>query len=427
MDRNMLIKFIPKPSNNDVILYDTSLKNLIDVDVIDEYQKLLPVFNLSLLQFKGVKNNIESYKKLINETYLYKINWSEEDYLYHLQNEKRTYNNLFGPIKKIESNIEMLQKKIKMIDDKIEIQINKENREIEERKNNIDKRIDENVDKLMVFKELYSTLKIEREKIKKNLEENQEDFLMLQKIVEGISKGECRCQYCNSLLSNVSENSNFYKRTVKNVEKNKSELLRLQEKKLKNDEEILNCENNIKEINNELRNDSNFKDSEFNFYRKKSVEVLKLEAQRDKMLNDIDKMEKELKNNSQVKSKQFLELKDKIEKYELSLENLQKIKSLKSNLENQINEYNKMNIEIEEMTVKMKQYKQFLTIFYKIYEQKAADFCGKDFKFKIFEFNDYSLNEIFDIYYKNIIYENLSIPTRRKVNSMLEEKFVFYD
>ena len=427
MDRNMLIKFIPKPTNKDVILYDISLNNLIDVDVIDEYQKILPIFNFSMSQFKGIKNNIESYKKLINEIYLYRMNWSEEDYLYHLQNEKKTYNNLFGPIKKLESNIEMLQKKIKMIDDKIEIQTQKENKEIEERKNNIDKKINENLNKFMSLKEMCATLKIEKERIKKNIQDNEEDFLMLQKIVEGINNGECRCQYCNSLLSNVSENSNFYKRTIKNLEKNKNELIKLQEKKQKNDEEILEHENKIKEINQELKNDYSFKEDGFNFYRKKSVEVLKLEAQRDKMLNDIDEIQKQLKNNSSTKSKQFLEIKDRIEKYELSLQNIQKLREFKQKLNEEIQQYNELESNLTNMKNKLDQYKKFLTIFYKIYEQKAADFCGKDLKFKIFDFEDYSLVEKFEVYYKNIKYENLSIPSKRKVNSTLEEKFTFYD
>ena len=55
----------------------------------------------------------------INKIYLFKSNWSEEDYLFHLQNEKKTYNTLYGPIKKLESNLDVLQKKIKMINDKI--------------------------------------------------------------------------------------------------------------------------------------------------------------------------------------------------------------------------------------------------------------------------------------------------------------------
>ena len=126
MDRNMLMNSIPKPSNGDVIVYDTTLKNLIDVDVFQEYKELLPIFTEKSKEFLVYMHNIENYKETLNNIYLYRADWSEEDYLFNLKNEKQTYSNLFQPIKKIENNIEILQKKLKMIDNKIELQKVKE-------------------------------------------------------------------------------------------------------------------------------------------------------------------------------------------------------------------------------------------------------------------------------------------------------------
>ena len=428
MNREDLINFIPKPSNRDVIIYDTSLKDLIDIDVVEEYKTLLPVFNLCLQQYMGYKNNIEKYEKTLNSIYLFKHGWSEEDYLFHLQNEKKTYANLYGPIKKIESNITMLQKKIKMFDDKIQMQIARENKSIEERKKNIEKRINENVDKLISLKERMSTLKFEKEKITDLLKENQEEFSVLQKIVEQIETGTCKCDYCGSTLKNISPNSNFYKRTYKNIETNKAELAKILEKKAKNDEQISSFSATIKEVKTELNNDINFKEEQFTFYRKKSPEVLKLEGQRDEMLNNIHNLQKELQSHSETKSKQFIEMKNKIEKYELSLENLQKIKNMKESLSINQKEYLKLKDDLVQMKEKMNKYKTFLTIFFKIYEQKASEFCGKDFQFKIFDFeNNYTLVEKFEIYYKTIKYENLSSTSRKQVDKILQEKFLFSD
>lgn len=425
MDRETIINFIPKPTNNDVIIYDTTLKDLIDVDVFEEYKQLLPIFNLCCQQYKDYKGNIERYEKIINNVYLYKSNWGEEDYLYQLQNEKKTYTNLYGPVKKIESNIEMLQKKVKQIEDKIIIQTQKEEKEIQERKKNVDKRINQNMDKLMSLREVQSTLKIEQEKIIQQLKENEEDFLALQLIVEGIQKGECKCQYCGSKLSNISPNSHFYKKTLKKLDENKIQLEKLQEKKQKNEQELLSYNKTAKEVREEIKNDSNFKSEDFNFYRKKSVEVLKLEGKRDEMLNNISELENELKNHSETKSKQFLELKDKIEKYELSLENLYKMRDIKNKIKNEMEEFNKLKEEILEMKEKMEKYKKFISIFYKIYEQKAAFFCGKEFKFSFFEFEEYTFIEKFKIYYNSIEYENLNNYHKRKVNEILEEKFYY--
>lgn len=427
MNREALINFIPKPSNRDVIVYDTSLKDLIDVDVFTEYKELLPIFNLSSQMFEGYKNNIQEYEKTLNTLFLYKPNWSEEDYLFYLQNEKKTYANLFGPIKRKESNIEMLRKKIKVIDEKIEIQTAKESKEIEEKKKNIDKKINENVDKLYALKDVCETLKIEKQKIENAINENQEEFDELQIIVEGIANGECKCKYCGSKLSNVSENSKFYKRIVKSVQKNKKDLEVLLEKQQKNKENLTEYETNISEIKKELKNDSNFRSQDFNFYRKKSVEVLKLEAQRESMANNINSLQKELENDSQTKSKQFLEMKDRISKYELSLENLQKIKNMKTKIQEERIEYNKLNKELTEMKNKMDQYKKFITIFFKIYEQKASEFCGKGFKFKIFDFENYSLIEKFQIYYNEIEYNSLNEQAKDFVLKTFQEKFLFYN
>lgn len=428
MNREDLINFIPKPSNRDVIIYDTSLKDLIDIDVVEEYKTLLPVFNLCLQQYMGYKNNIEKYEKTLNNIYLFKPNWGEEDYLFHLQNEKKTYANLYGPIKKIESNITMLQKKIKMFDDKIQLQIARENKSIEERKKNIEKRINENVDKMISLKERMTILKLEKARLTELLNENQEEFNYLQEVVKEMQNGSCKCKYCGSTLKNISPNSNFYKRTYKNIENNKLELEKILEKKSKNDEQISSCSATMKEIKTELNNDINFKEEQFAFYRKKSPEVLKLEGQRDEMLNNVHKLQKELENHSDTKSKQFMEMKNKIEKYELSLENLKKIKEMKKELSENQMEFLKLKEDISEMKKKMEKYKIFLTIFLKIYEQKAMEFCGKDFQFKIFDFeNNYTLVEKFEVYYKTIKYENLSIKSKNEVDKILQEKFLFSD
>ena len=427
MDRTMLMKSIPKPSNKDVIIYDTTLKDLIDVDVFQEYNELLPIFTNKSQEFLKYKNNIENYEKTLNNIYLYKTNWSEEDYLFNLQNDKQTYSNLYQPIKKMESNIGILQKKLKMIDDKIEMQKAKENKYIEDKKNNIDKKINENVDKLMNLKEKYSFYEIESKKTEQEIKDNEEDFLILQKMVENIENGECKCEYCGSTLKNVSKNSLFYKRVFKRILKNKNDLEKLLEKQEKNKKQLTELNTEITQIKQELKNDSNFKAQDFNFYRKKSVEVLKLEASKDSMLNELTTLQEELKNNKETKTKQYIELKERIEKCEQSLENLHKIKTMKEELQKERIEYRKLYDEMKEMKIKMDQYKKFLIIFFKIYEQKASQFCGKDFKFKIFDFENYTLIEKFEIYYKTIEYKYLAPKAKTKVDNILKEKFVFYD
>ena len=41
MERKDIIKIIPEPKNEDVIVYDLTLKSLLDINVIEEYKKKL--------------------------------------------------------------------------------------------------------------------------------------------------------------------------------------------------------------------------------------------------------------------------------------------------------------------------------------------------------------------------------------------------
>lgn len=428
MTREDLINFIPKPTNQDVVVYDLSLKDIIEKDVLEEYQNLLPIYQSKIQEYKTCKANVEEYTQKINKTYLFKSNWSEEDYLFQLQNEKKTYATLYGPIKKIEGNITMLQKKVTIINDKIQMQNIKENKVIEDKKLKLEKNIDKNLDKAVSLKENIATLKIEEENLQRLIQDNQEEFNTIQQVVQEIQSGNCQCKYCGSILKNVSENSRFYKKTQKNLEENKIELEKLLEKKEKNNQKLEEYKKQYKEVMTELRNDTNFKKESTNAYHKKSIEILQLEGERDAMLNNISSLQKELEDNATTKKDNYLKVKEKITKYELSLENLQKIKELKKEMKEYTDKFAPLKAEILEMRAMLEKYKAFLSIYFKIYEQKAADFCGTDFKFKIFDFDEqYNLIEKFEIYYKTIRFENLTPTVQTMVNNLLQQKFVIYD
>ena len=111
MNRENFIKIIPKPSNEDVILYDISLKDLIDIDVPAEYNKLLPIFKEEKKTFLKLKEEINAYKENINQMFLFNPSWSEETYLQKLREDMQTYSILYGNIKRKEDEIKILQKK----------------------------------------------------------------------------------------------------------------------------------------------------------------------------------------------------------------------------------------------------------------------------------------------------------------------------
>jgi chromosome segregation ATPase len=427
MNRKQLINFIPKPENKDVIIYDLSLSDLIDKDVFKEYSELLPVFLRKEEEYLMLESKVKEYQNSIDNVYLVKKDWTKEDYLQALHNNKKTYSTLYNDIKKIENNIEILQKKIKNIDDKIKIQIAKEQKDRENKIKNIDENIMKNKDMLLNFKDKLSYHKLLLEKIENQISENNEDFEILAKMQQQLESGTCQCEFCGHVVKTCSEDSKLYLRLTKNFEKNKLQLEKLLANKKSMETEIAYLENEISKIKIELNNDIEFKKQNHNFYLKKSIEILKLEALRDEMINNVSELEKKLKNNSETNSKKYLELKNTIEKYELSLNNLERIEVIKENFAVDFDRLKIITKELKELALILEQYKNFINIYYKIYEKKANEYFGSEFTFKLFKFDKYTLNEKFEIYYNGIEYNELSKKERDKIDKIFYEKISFYD
>ena len=287
LKRKDFLSFIPQPTNADVILYDYDLKDLLDVDVLAEYKSEYKNYQKKRERFLILKESFERYKNYINSIYLFRKDWNEEDYLKALQNDKRTYSTLYSEIKKKETAISVLQQKSKSMQDRINIQIAKEEKDLELKKENIDQDIEVNKQKLEYYKNKLSDLKIDESSIKKRIRINEEEFKELQNMDSKLCKGAYKCDLCGHLIRSAGPESRIYTRLVKMLEINKQDLENLAQKKEKIDLDIANCENEIKKAKTNLQNSISFKRESGNFYRKKSIEVLKLEALQDDIINNI--------------------------------------------------------------------------------------------------------------------------------------------
>lgn len=426
MNREDFIKFIPKPENKDVIIYDMSLQDLIDIDVLQEYNKLYPVFISKKEQYINLKAKLEEYNKIIDKVYLFKRNWVEEDYLQALKNDKKTYSILYGDIKKIENNISMLQRNLKGINEKIQIQESKENKKIEDKNDTLEKDIEKNKEKLLNHKNFLDSYNLALKEVNDRIQENQREFDDLCFIEKRLQDEQLVCPCCGSKIKTTNKNSAIFKRTYENIEKNKNKLEKLLEQQNKLELNIAYYEDEIKKIKSDLNNNIQFKKENKNVYQKKSLEVLKLEALKDELLNNIAKYEKELKSNEKTKSAKFIELKSNIEKYELSLNNIKKIRELKEENKSEMKEFTNLRKELKEMLDKLNLYLKFIEIYFKILQQKAEEYCGKDFKFKFARIEEYQLIPILEIYYKGLKYEELNPKDAKEIEKYLIEKFSIY-
>ena len=423
MNRDDFIKFIPKPTNEDVILYDISLKDLIDVDVPTEYAKLLPIFKETKKNFLKLKEEIDIYTETINQIFLVNPSWSEETYLQKLREDMQTYSIFYGNIKKKEDEIKILQKKIEAINDKIIIQKNKEDKDNEIRNADIIDKIEENKISLKKFKDIIDVYKNSSKRIDEQIRNIKSDLKILKESESQLLKGTYRCFCCGKKIKE-NESEKIINKIKLNIEKNTELLNNLMKEKEKN-QNILNFyKDELSKVKIELQNNLNFKRNYKNMYIKKSVEILKLEASRNEYLNKIAQKNEDLKNEPQMNSKKFLELKNRIEKYKVSLENLKKIKSMKGNTAIRIKKYEQKRIELKKIETLITKYLTFLNIYYKIYEQKASQYAGPEYKIRFFEIKNYEIIKILNINYNGVEYSQLSKRDKQIVDKNLAEKFL---
>ncbi len=426
LNRKDFMKFIPKPDNKDVILYDNELQDLLDVEVLEEYNKECQLFFQEKEEYISLSETFKEYEKFVNSMYLYQRKWNEEDYLGILQNDKKTYSKLYSEIKKTETNISILQKKAKVMQEKIDMQTKIEERNLQEKKDNIDITIENIKDNLDKYRGKLSDYVNDRRIIDKRIENNEEEFNNLQSMNTQLNNGVYKCELCGHTIKSVGTDSKIYARLCKKLEVNKEELEHLIKKKNDIEANIAFFENEIKKEKSNLQNAISFKKESRNFYRKKSLEILKLEALRDEIINNITLLEKSLKTNPKTKESNFIELKDRISKCEISLENLRKIKVFRMSKEKELKKINELKESLKKHIKRMDEMKKFLIIYFKIYEQRANDYCLNVIKFKIFEFEDYNLKEIFKIYYNNILYEELEQKDKDFVDKILIDKFQLF-
>lgn len=419
MNRDRILKIIPKPTNTEVIIYDTSLKDLLDVDVFKEYKEEYNNYISKKQQYDTLKEEVQQYLNTINKAYLYNTSWDEGDYINMIRNEKKTYSTMYSDIKKIEDKISVSEKKLKTIEEKINLQKIKDHKKIEEEKQNIDDNIEKNKKKYFQIKDKLNEYENDIKYIQNRIDEVNNDKAIILKMKEDLNNDIFVCEYCGSKIKSHGTNSRIANRIENNLLNNSKQLDNLNQRKEKTELEIAYLENELRKIKQELNNDIEFKKQGKDIYIKKSIEVLKLEGLKSEMINYISNLEKSLKNQPHYNSNRFNEIKDKISKYELSLENLQKIKIAKSNMQEKLNQYNSLKKDLSNIEVKLRNYVKFISIYYKICEQKLNNFIGNNITFKLYSIDEYEIKEALKIYYNKVEYELLDTKAQENVDKIL--------
>ena len=220
MERKDIINIIPQPKNEDVIVYDLDLKDLIDINVFDEFKQLLNDYKIKRENYILIEKELEMYQKTIDNIYLYNKSWTETDYIEMLQKEKKTYNTYFNEVKKIENNIDILEKKYKTINEQIKIQHSRETKEIETKKKNINNEIEDARKNIKILNAKIQKINVEKNAYLKQISDIEEDLELCNIMQKELYEKKFKCQYCGSIITNEKNKDRVNNMLEKKKQKN---------------------------------------------------------------------------------------------------------------------------------------------------------------------------------------------------------------
>ena len=425
MNRSALLSIIPKITNQDVFVYDSSLLELSAMNVPREYSALIAKFTETKKDFLYKRELFKSYKDKINNSFLTEKNWTEDDYILALKNLEITYSKTFGEIKKIENNLKIAENNIEKINDKIRIQQKLDDKKVEDERN----MYEQNLKKLKEEKtKIEFDIKVLENEIK-YLEEElalyDEEFDSLYKTYKGIKDGTEKF-YCDICGSRIRKTSKYFKILSKKVELNskksnkKKSFLSNKKKELKILQDDLNKKTREISRLKEIKTNTNL------IYSKKSIEILQLETAKRDFIKKRNFFKKELQDNKKANSKQYIELKNKIEDYKQSLQTLAELKEINKNIVPLNDELNLLFEECRSMKEQLVLYVKFLKIYYKICEKKINEYFGPSFKFVFAEFDGIYMTEVLKVFYNDIEYSKLDDKLQKECDEEYNKKINNY-
>lgn len=410
---DILLSKIEKPNNQDVIAYDPNyLIDLLNINVQKKYPDLLKKYKQEFKSYQLEEQKMQDYDKKLNEFYLFNTSWTEYDYLTKINESKKTYAILY-------SNINANEKKIKALKSRLEIlkQSLEDQKAIQQL--NFNKQIENN--KRQIPKLQNKLFKLERKMNKYNLD--------IEYYNNSISLLENTGNFIEELQSKINEHPELKKVKSINtlitnqISKFQNEINDFKGKIRDTKDDILIIEDDYNESKEELENLLTFNEQEKIPYHKKSIEILRIEGEINSTKNQIANIQQEIENDSKYNSKEFNALKDKINKYELSLKNLTTIKEYEKENKGKIIELKEKQDELKKQYSILSKMTKFLIIYYKICEEKINS-VFEDITFKLYKIlSDIEVIEDLKITVNSIEYANLDANTKNKVDRELASVF----
>lgn len=414
--RKKILKLIPLPEDKEVIIYNKSFSDFINKDVQELYEINLEQYNENSTKIQELKANIKAAEEFINNAAIVNKKLDEKGHIIKIKELETEYAQKYAKIKSFERKISMYSSRIQKISSEIDFHISEGKKFSKQKEEELNEKININNFKIgeletyyRYYKEYYNEYSLLSKMLNKELAAQEK--ILRSALDDNTICRQCRKRYYPSATS-VTRNMKVIQDRLDQYNNNFT-LVKQKAEEYKKQAKLLKEEN--KSMKEQIKN--------FKFiYSKKSDKVLNLEAVKFGLFNDIEALEEELKAEVQKKGKEYQQLKNKINTYKTSLDNLIAIKQTAKELQiykeelQQILEKQKLYINNLDFIIK------FLDIKFKLYTKNLKTFFDERVKIDLFEIQEYNINEICNIEFDNIKMEFLNAEGYKELNDFLVTK-----
>ena len=415
--RAMLLNTFPLPEDREIVMYDVRFKNLIGKNIQELYTTQLAQHKELSKEYVELSKKIADYESFIDNLKLVAKSYTTQDYMLKIKELEAEYTTKFGNIRNLEKRIALHENKIEKINKDIANQKALEEETIKQMKNRKTERLNKDLAKLAemqsavkFFQDYYSEYSllikmIEREKV---FEEN---------LLDKTTKKNIKCRECGKRY--YPSESSILKRIQSldsRLQVHQQNYTKLKEKRDNYNERIAALRFEVDQLRTEIQMSNNS-------YIKKTPEVLKLEGEKFKIFEELEKIQKEYQELVARQGREFKELKRRIDVYRTSLSNYLEA----TNISKELLELKPQLKEIQEKMTKLEttlnSLAEFMEMKYKVYERDLSVHFENKVQFNLFERDGFYFKKMSIIKYENIESLYLDVKKYEELNTFLVKKF----
>ena len=420
--RTSLLKIIETPNNSEVVYYNTKFVDLINVDVDRLYADELSKYCELEEQCERTNKKITEYNERLKQLDESKKKLTEQEHINKIQALEIEYTQKYKDVKTLEHKLDIYKGKLTNIDNKIEIQKAKELKQLANKKQSVFSQKEKIKTSIANIKTLLELNEKVARFVAEKLETYQKKYFYTDKYGEAIKNGTFVCEYCKGHIHSKKTKDTLLEENEANKQNILVELEKVTKEAEKNAYEKIKLQCDLSNLRAELKNLEQIDSQDLFTYEKKSMEVLKLEASKFRIQEEMYEIEELYNERMAFYGNKLFKLRQDLTSYKESLNNLREINEAKKTAKTDIENYQKDLDQLKRLKANLLLHCDFLMIRNKIIEKKLNELFDLKLKFELFEQQDIRIKPKTVIYYNNIELRHLSPEEQKEVNKMICDK-----